>query len=118
MTIGNANKGDTAMTGLVNFIRFNDNGTLSGNIASMAYDLDISGEEFESTNAKAPAYRLLAKSPRGKRVEIGGIWKKQNQSGGEYFTLSVNTGYGRLNANLGRYPGQDDADLMAVIPWD
>lgn len=103
------------MTDLVNFIRFNDNGTLSANIASIAYDL--SGEEFESTNAKAPAYRLFAMSPRGKRVEIGGIWKKQNKNGGDYFTLNVNTGYGKLNANLGRYPGQDDA-LMAVIPWD
>jgi uncharacterized protein (DUF736 family) len=118
VTIGNANKGDTAMTDLVNFIRFNDNSTLSGNMASIAYDLDISGEEFESINAKAPAYRLFAKSPRGKRVEVGGIWKKQNQNGGDYFTLSVNTGYGKLNANLGRYPGQDDDALMAVIPWD
>ena len=23
-----------------------------------------------------------------------------------------------LKANLGRFPGQDDEDLMAVIPWD
>ncbi len=118
VTIGNANQADTAMTDLVNFIRFNDNNTLIGNIASVAYDLDIFGEEFDSTNAKAPVYRLFAKTPRGRRVEIGGIWKKQNQNGGDYFTLSVNTGYGKLNANLGRYPGQDDEDLMAVIPWD
>lgn len=106
------------MTDLVNFIRFNDNNTLTGNIASVAYDLDIFGEEFDSTNAKAPVYRLFAKTPRGRRAEIGGIWKKQNQNGGDYFTLSVNTGYGKLNANLGRYPAQDDEDLMAVIPWD
>ncbi|TBN14909.1 DUF736 family protein [Agrobacterium cavarae] len=118
MTIGNANQGDTAMTDLVNFIRFNDNNTLTGNIASLAYDLDIFGEEFDSTNAKAPVYRLFAKTPRGRRVEIGGIWQKKNQNGGDYFTLSVNTGYGKLNANLGRYPGQDDDELMAVIAWD
>ncbi|WFU07322.1 DUF736 family protein (plasmid) [Rhizobium sp. CB3171] len=106
-------------TELTNYVRFAGDGkSLSGNIASIAYDLDISGEEYESANAKAPVYRLFAKSPRGKRVEIGGIWKKQNQSGGDYFTLSVNTGYGRLNANLGRYPGQDDEDLMVIIPWD
>ncbi|WP_262528678.1 DUF736 domain-containing protein [Agrobacterium tumefaciens] len=106
------------MTDLVNFIRLNADNTLSGNIASVAYDLDIVGEEFDSTNAKAPVYRLFAKSPKGRRVEIGGIWKKQNREGGDYFTLSVNTGYGKLNANLGRFPGQDDDDLMAVIPWD
>ena len=53
VTIGNANQGETAMTDLVNFIRFNDNNTLTGNIASVAYDLDIFGEEFDSANAKA-----------------------------------------------------------------
>ena len=80
--------------------------------------IDLTGEEITSTNPKAPAYRLLARTPRGRSLEIGGIWKKTNQTGGDYYTLSVNTGYGRLNANLGRFPGQDDVDLMAVIPWD
>ncbi|NWJ25405.1 hypothetical protein HWX89_14040, partial [Rhizobium sp. RM] len=68
--------------------------------------------------AKAPVYRLYAKSPKGRRVEIGGIWKKQNREGGDDFTLSVNIGYGKLNAKLGHLPGVDDGDLMAVIPWD
>ena len=54
------------MTDLVNFIRFNEDNSLSGNIASLAYDIDILGEAFESTNAKAPVYRLFAKSPRGR----------------------------------------------------
>ncbi|MBP2511553.1 hypothetical protein J2855_005209 [Agrobacterium tumefaciens] len=67
------------MTDLVNFIRFNADNTLTGNIASVAYDLDIFGEEFDSTNTKAPVYRLFAKTPRDRRVEIGGIWKKQNR---------------------------------------
>lgn len=106
------------MSDIVNFIRFESNNTLTGNIASMAYDLDIVGEPFESSNPKAPLYRLYAKSPRGRRVEIGGLWEKENQNGGKYYTLTVNTGHGKLNANLGRYPGQDDEDLMAVIPWD
>ncbi|WP_312367047.1 DUF736 family protein [Ensifer sp.] len=104
------------MTDLVNFIRFNGK-KITGNIASVAFDLDITGEAYESTNEKAPAFRLFAKSPRGRNIDIGGIWEKTNQEGGKYYSLSVNTGYGKLNANLGRYPGQDDEDLMAVIPW-
>jgi len=79
---------------------------------------DITGEPFSSTNKDAPVYRIHAKSPRGRRLELGGIWKKKNQNGGDYLSLSVSTGHGRLNANLGRFPGQDDEDLMAVIPWD
>lgn len=106
-------------TELTNYIRFAGNGKdLSGNIASISYDIDITGEAYSSDNPKAPVYRLFAKSPRGKRVEIGGIWEKQNQNGGNYYTLAVSTGYGKLNANLGRYPGQDDSGLMAIIPWD
>lgn len=106
------------MTDLVNFIRIEDNGTLTGNIASMAYDMDITGKLFESDNPKAPVYQLFARSPRGRLVQIGGIWEKTNQNGGKYLSLSANTGFGKLNANLGRYPHQDDSDLMAIIPWD
>lgn len=69
--------------------------------------------DVESVPYPRPGYQW-----QSKLESIGGIWKKQNQNGGDYFTLSVNTGYGRLNANLGRYPGQDDDALMAVIPWD
>ncbi len=105
------------MSDLVNFIRFADTG-LSGNIASMAYGIDLTDDEISSTNPNAPVYRILVKTPRGRSVEIGGIWKKINQNGSGYYTLAVNTGYGRLTANLGRFPGQDDDDLMAVIPWD
>ncbi|NTJ51562.1 DUF736 domain-containing protein [Agrobacterium rhizogenes] len=106
-------------TELTNYVQFADDGkTLKGNIASISYDIDIAGEAYTSDNPKAPTFRLFAESPLGRRVEIGGIWKKRNQSGGEYITLTVNTGYGKLNANLGRYVGRDDHALMAVIPWD
>ncbi|ASY61374.1 DUF736 family protein [Sinorhizobium sp. CCBAU 05631] len=107
------------MSDLMNFIQIDDEtNALTGNLATLTFDIDITGEPVESTNPKAPVYRLFGKTPRGRRIEIGGIWKKKNQSGGDYFTLSVNTGFAKLNANLGRYPGQDDDSLMAVIPWD
>ncbi|NTG38883.1 DUF736 domain-containing protein [Agrobacterium rhizogenes] len=106
-------------TELTNYVQFaDDRKTLKGNIASISYDVDIAGEAYTSDNPKAPAYRLFAESPLGRRLEIGGVWKKRNQSGGNYFTLTFNTGYGKLNANLDRYPGHDDAELLAVIPWD
>lgn len=107
------------MSDLVNFIQIDaENDTLTGNLATLTFDIDITGEPVESTNPQAPVYRLYAKSPRNRRIEIGGIWKKKNQRGGEYYTLTVNTGFAKLNANLGRYPVQDDESLMAVIPWD
>ena len=56
------------MSDLVNFIRFTETG-VSGNIASMAYDIDLTGEEISSTNPKAPVYRILAKTPWGTLFE-------------------------------------------------
>ncbi|WP_085044033.1 DUF736 domain-containing protein [Ensifer aridi] len=105
------------MADLVNFIKI-DGDKVTGNIASLSYDLDVTGEAITSDNPKAPVFRLFGKTPRGRRIEIGGIWKKKNQNGGDYYTLSVNTGFAKLNANLGRYPGQDDDSLLAVIPRD
>lgn len=107
------------MSDLVNFIKFNaETDTLIGNLATLSFDIDITGEPFASTSPKVPVYRLFAESPRKHRIEIGGIWRKKNQKDADYYTLTVNTGFAKLNANLGRYPGQDDESLMAVIPWD
>jgi uncharacterized protein (DUF736 family) len=91
------------MTDYTNFIRFGENNTLTGNIASISYDLDITGEEFSSTNPKAPIYRLLAKSPRGRRVEIGGIWRKKHQNDRDYYTATI-TAFPSTPATAGSMP--------------
>ncbi|UXS05565.1 DUF736 domain-containing protein [Agrobacterium tumefaciens] len=104
---------------LTNYVIFDKDGKgLRGNIASISYDIDIFGEQFASENPKAPAFRLFAKSPLGKKVEIGGVWLKLNREGGEYHQMTLSTGHGKFHANLGRFPGQEDDSLMAVIPWD
>ena len=104
---------------LSNYIAFDPDGQgLEGNIASISYDIDIIGQRFVSDNPKAPQFRLYAKSPRGKTVEIGGLWLKENQAGSQYYQMTVATGYGKFHANLGRFPGQDETSLMTVIPWD
>lgn len=100
---------------LTNFIQI-DNDDVSGNIATIAFDIDITGEPVVSDNEKAPIYRLFTRSPRGKNVEIGGIWQRLNRKKQAYLTLTINTGHSRFYANLGRYPGQDDEGLYAVIP--
>jgi uncharacterized protein (DUF736 family) len=117
--IDTANQGDKAMTNtLINYIQFDaDSKTLTGNIASLGCDIEITGEAFASDNDKAPVFRIYGMTPRGRRIEIGGIWEKESQLGKPYLTMSVNTGHAKLNANLGRYPGQDDETLMAIIPW-
>ncbi len=88
----------------------------TGLISTIDRDMDITVVPFDSDNDKAPTHRVYAKSPRGHNIEVGGVWKKENQEGKPYYTLSIRKL--RYNANLGRFPGQDDASLQAIIEWD
>ena len=88
----------------------------TGSISTLTFDLDISVEPVTSDNPMAPTHRVLGRSPRGRLVECGGIWRKQNrETGADYFTLTIRD-YG-FNANLGQAAHQDDPTLQAVIPW-
>ncbi|MBP2238658.1 uncharacterized protein (DUF736 family) [Sinorhizobium kostiense] len=105
---------------ITNYIQFDgdnlDTAKGAGLISTIDRDMDIKVVPFESDNEKAPTHRVYAKSPRGHDIEVGGIWKKENQDGKPYYTLSIRKL--RYNANLGRFPSQDDASLQAIIEWE
>ncbi|PDT50864.1 MULTISPECIES: DUF736 family protein [Sinorhizobium] len=105
---------------ITNYIQFDgdklDTAKGAGLISTIDRDMDVKVVPFESDNEKAPTHRVYAKSPRGHDIEVGGIWKKENQDGKPYYTLSIRKL--RYNANLGRFPGQDDASLQAIIEWE
>jgi uncharacterized protein (DUF736 family) len=105
---------------ITNYIQFDgdnlDTAKGAGLISTIDRDMDIKVVPFESDNEKAPTHRVYAKSPRGHDIEVGGVWKKENQDGKPYYTLSIRKL--RYNANLGRFPGQDDASLQAIIEWE
>ncbi|MDX0190340.1 DUF736 family protein [Sinorhizobium meliloti] len=105
---------------ITNYIQFDgdnlDTAKGAGLISTIDRDMDIKVVPFTSDNEKAPTHRVYAKSPRGHDIEVGGIWKKDNQDGKPYYTLSIRKL--RYNANLGRFPGQDDASLQAIIEWE
>ncbi|MDE3795860.1 DUF736 family protein [Sinorhizobium meliloti] len=105
---------------ITNYIQFDgdnlDTAKGAGLISTIDRDMDIKVVPFESDNEKAPTHRVYARSPRGHDIEVGGIWKKENQDGKPYYTLSIRKL--RYNANLGRFPGQDDASLQAIIEWE
>ena len=105
---------------ITNYLQFDgdnlDTAKGAGLISTIDRDMDIKVVPFESDNDKAPTHRVYAKSPRGHDIEVGGIWKKENQDGKPYYTLSIRKL--RYNANLGRFPGQDDASLQAIIEWE
>ena len=84
----------------------------TGSISTLTFDIDITVEPVASDNPMAPTHRVLGRSPRGRLVECGGIWKKQNRdTGADYFTLTIRD-HG-FNANLGKSANQDDDTLQA-----
>lgn len=86
-----------------------------GSISTLTFDIDITVEPIASDNAMAPTRRVLGRSPRGRLVECGGIWKKQNRdTGADHFFMSIRD-FG-FNANLGKAANQGDDMVQAVIP--
>lgn len=104
-------------TNIINFE--NDDITTSrgtGSVSTLTFDLDFTLEPKNSHNPLAPTHIVMARSPAGKAIEVGGVWKKQNQVTNEdYFTLNIRE-FG-FNANLGMAAGQDDESVQAVIAW-
>ena len=70
------------MEDLANYVHFRANsGTLRGNLATLAFDIDLMGECFESDNPAVPVFHLWGKSLRGKKIDIGAIWQQRNAQG-------------------------------------
>lgn len=105
---------------ITNFIQFDgdnfDTATGKGLISTIERDLPITATPFSSSHPLAPTHRIYAKSPGGHDLEVGGIWKKDNAEGRPYYQLSIKQM--RFNANLGRFPNQDDPTLQAIIEWE
>jgi uncharacterized protein (DUF736 family) len=105
------------MTSITNYLHFDvDFNTATGRISTLDRDLEITAVRFTSDNPLAPSHQLFAQSPGGYAIQVGGIWAKENNEGRKYYSLSIKRmGF---NANLGKFPSQDDTTLQAIIEWD
>jgi len=106
---------------ITNFIQFDsedlDTASGKGRISTLTDDIDIEVVPFNSENRDAPTHRVFAKSPRGFNIEVGGIWRKA-KADGEGFKRNLSIRRLNYNANLGRFGGQDDPSLQAVLEWE
>jgi len=105
---------------LVNWIKIEGN-KLAGNVATVAFDVDVFGETADEEEDAEPlqrVYRLFASSPRGRRVEIGAVWERPGTDGMPAYSMTLHTGHGRWYARLVRFPGREDDGLYQVCPHD
>lgn len=108
------------MPNITNYIQFEsddiDKVGGKGRISTLDRDIEITVTPFQSDKDKAPTHSVYAKSPAGYDINVGAIWQGENAQGGMYRYLTLK----RLDfrANLGRFAGQDDGSLQAIIEWD
>jgi len=105
---------------LVNWIKIDGN-KLAGNVATVAFDVDLIGktaEEEHDTETLQKVYRLFASSPRGRRVEVGIVWEWPGPDGRPAYSMTLHTGHGRWYARLVHLPGKEDEGLFKVCPHD
>lgn len=104
---------------MTNFIRFDDRnieGSVGhGRISTLDFGFEITVTPHNATVDRAPSHSVYATSPDGFQISVGAIWSGTNRRGGRKWTLSIPSK--AFIANLGRYPGQTDAALQAVIPF-
>ncbi|WP_085033712.1 hypothetical protein [Ensifer aridi] len=91
-----------------------DGNALKGNIATLAFDVDIVGEALMADEGMV--FRIYSTSPRGSNVEVGTVWRRQNGDENRSFMLTLHTGHGRWFARLKPLTSGDG--VYAVIPID
>lgn len=90
--------------------------TLIGNFATLAFDVDVTGELVDREESSAPAFRLFGTSPRGYRIEVGVMWARSKSTGEDGYMVTLHTGHGRWIARL--TPIADRKGFYRVIPSD
>jgi len=92
--------------------RNRESDTYTGTLRTLTLRADIALRRVDRTSEKAPDYRITADG-----AEVGAAWIRPTKKGGQYVSLVLDDPSfpAPVWANLGKAPGQDDEDLLAVI---
>lgn len=66
-------------------IQCNDQGRLSGSLATVMVAMRFALREVESANEKAPRFEILTRNTGGAFVQVGALWERASNETGECF---------------------------------
>lgn len=82
-----------------NLTKTNDG--FEGYIASVHFDLEIAlRPNTQSTGENAPDMLVFAKSPRGREIQIGGMWERISRAEKPYMAMTVRIEDRQISANI------------------
>ena len=88
-----------------------------GYIASEVLDCDllIEPNTMEERPEEAPDYFVFTRSPRGRKIRIGGVWHRISRTDNEYLSMSVNIDGRAVNANA--FPKEGASGTLELREW-
>lgn len=96
-----------------------DGHSLKGKIATLAFDLEVTGEATLATAHSNPdVFFLFSNTPHGDRLKVGALWKRRTLRGEIAYFLILHLGFARWSAYLTQWHGKGDNTLWAVVPFD
>lgn len=105
---------------ITNYIQFENDeiqkASGEGRMSTLDRDIEITVTPFHSENDRAQTHSVYAKSPAGYDINVGAIWQRENAQDGAHHYLTLKRF--DFRANVGRFAGQVDASLQAIIEWD
>lgn len=107
-----------ALTGRIEIL---DDGNLAGSIGSYDFDMDfVAVVNAHKTSDDHPDWHIEARSPAGRIVRMGSIWKATSQrSGNDYLSIAFHAPMGtqhRANAVMRDDGSTDDYEIIALAP--
>ncbi len=100
------------------YLKFNGNGTIEGRVITRQIDFTFLGKPTNSTNEKAPALELFAKSRSGAEFKIGVAYEKEMKDGKDkFFSMSFDDPALDAPLYVTAFPSKDGEVGVYEIVW-
>lgn len=100
---------------IIGYVNRKDDGSFTGELLTLTLEVPIAFVPIPKKTDNAPSWRIMAG-----RAEVGSAWLNENEKTGRKhvsLTLEGPELPFKINANLGRAPGQDSDDAFDII-WN
>jgi uncharacterized protein (DUF736 family) len=82
---------------------------------SMDHDLVVTRNSSNERSEGSPDYIIFTKSPKGRLIEIGGVWKRICAADNDYLSLTLTIDGREYRANS--VPKKDSTGVLALREW-
>ncbi len=82
---------------------------------SMDHDLIVTRNSSDERSEDSPDYIIYTKSPKGRLIEVGGVWKRICETDNDYLSLTITIDGREYRANS--FPKKDGSGVLVLREW-